>query len=741
MSQNDLLQQEQLKKQMTDKDKLVREKLGELFEWTDVKGDIDSHLQIQKAFDMAFKAYDGKKMPDGSPLILHHLDIAVIAMKEVNLGPTSAVCALLHSMDIKDPQVRKEILKNFDRNVLDIIEGFKKISALQTERVSFQSDTFRNMFLSLVDDIRVVLIRMAHRLHDVRTPELLTRKQKRKFFNEIKYIYIPIAHRLGLYRIKSEMENDLMRFEQPDIYRTITDKIQATKSKREVYINDFIQPIEHELHAAGFDFEIKWRTKSVPSIWAKMKRQNVEFEQIYDIFAVRIIINSKSPKKEKEDCWMVYSIVTNIYQPNPKRLRDWISTPKASGYESLHTTVMGPNKKWVEVQIRTVRMDEVAEKGQAAHWAYKGLMKSKVMDDWLLQVRDVLEHPESIGSEYAYQSQKTKEYVFIFTPMGDLKRLPAGATVLDFAYDIHTNIGNQCSGARVNNKLVPIRYVLKNGDKVEVVTTKNQKPKSDWVSFVNTAKARNHIKRQLKEEKYKEAEAGKELLLRKFKNWKLKSSDDLINVLVKHFKMDSAVDLYYLLAIDKIDLALIKSILNDFLKEEPEEAETEAEEKPPKPLPKQEDKAEDILYIGNHVKNINYRFAKCCNPIPGDSVFGFITTLGSISIHRRNCPNAKRLDERYPYRIVEVKWIGSEDKPFYRINLKINGSDELGIVEAVTKAITGDLRVNMRTINFITKGKKFEGRVSLMIRNHEHLDQLIHKIKMVQGIEKVTRIK
>ena len=728
---------------MTDKDKLVREKLGELFEWTDVKGDTGSHLQIQKAFDMAFKAYDGKKMPDGAPLILHHLDIAVIAMKEVNLGPTSAVCALLHSINIKDPQIRKEILKNFDRNVLNIIEGFTKISALQTERVSFQSDTFRNMFLSLVDDIRVILIRMAHRLHDVRTPELLTRKQKKKFFNEIKYIYIPIAHRLGLYRIKSEMENDLMRFEQPDIYQTITDKIQATKSKREVYINDFIQPIEHELHAAGFDFEIKWRTKSVPSIWAKMKRQNVEFEQIYDIFAVRIIINSKSPKKEKEDCWMVYSVVTNIYQPNPKRLRDWISTPKASGYESLHTTVMGPNKKWVEVQIRTVRMDEVAEKGQAAHWAYKGLMKSKVMDDWLLQVRDVLEHPENIGSEYAYQSQKTKEYVFIFTPMGDLKRLPAGATILDFAYDIHTNIGNQCSGARVNNKLVPIRYVLKNGDKVEVVTTKNQKPKPDWVSFVNTTKARNRIKRQLKEEKYKEAEEGKELLLRKFKNWKLKSSDDLINVLVKHFKMESAVDLYYLLAIDKIDLALVKTILNDFLKEEPEEAEAEEKtpEALPKPLPKPEDKAEDILYIGNHVKNINYRFAKCCNPIPGDTVFGFVTTLGGISIHRRNCPNVKRLAERYPYRIVEVKWIGSEDKPFYRVNLKINGSDELGIVETVTKAITGDLRVNMRSINFTTKGRKFEGRVSLMIRNHEHLDQLIHKIKMVKGVEKVIRIK
>ncbi len=727
---------------MADKDKLVHKKLEELFEWTDVKSDVVSRHQIQKAFDMAYRAYKGKKMPDGSPLILHHLDVAVIAMKEVNLGATSAVCALLHSLDTDDEQVSEEILKNFGHNVLEIIQGFKKISALQTERVSFQSDAFRNMFLSLVNDIRVILIRMAHRLHDVRTPEQLTRKQKKKFFNEIKYIYIPIAHRLGLYRIKSEMENDLMRYEHPDIYRTISDKIQATKSKREVYINDFIQPIEHELIAADFDFEIKWRTKSVPSIWAKMTRQNVEFEQIYDIFAVRIIINSKKPNKEKEDCWMAYSIITNIYQPNPKRLRDWISTPKASGYESLHTTVMGPNKKWIEVQIRTVRMDIIAEKGQAAHWAYKGLMQSKDVDDWLLQVRDVLEHPESIGSEYAYQSKKTGEHVFIFTPMGDLKRLPAGATVLDFAYDIHSNIGNQCSGARVNNKLVPIRYVLKNGDKVEVVTTKNQKPKTDWVSFVNTTKARNHIKRQLKEEKYKEAEVGKDLLLRKFKNWKLKSSDDLVNVLVKHFKMDSAIDLYYLVATDKIDLSLVKSVLNDYLKEKSEDATVQEEET--KPMPRADEKSvkeQDILYIGNHVKNINYRFAKCCNPIPGDTVFGFVTTLGGISIHRRNCPNARRLSERYPYRIVDVKWIGSEDKPFYRINLKINGNDELGIVEAVTKAITDDLRVNMRSINFTTKGKKFEGRVSLMIRNHEHLDQLVHKIKLVKGVEKIMRIK
>ncbi len=726
---------------MTHQDKLVREKLKELFELLDEKSDATARLQIQKAFDMAAKAYQGMTMADGSPMILHHLDVAIIAMKEINLGPVSAVCSLLHSFDVDDAEVRAEITENFGENVVEIIDGFKKISALQTERISFQSEAFRNMFLSLVNDIRVILIRMAHRLHDVRMPELLTKTQKTKFFNEIKYIYIPIAHRLGLYHIKSEMENDLMRFEHPEIFQAITDKIQATKSKREVYIKDFIAPIEKELIAAGFDFEIKWRTKTVASIWAKMKRQNVEFEQIYDIFAVRIIINSRSPKKEKEDCWVAYSIVTNIYPPNPKRLRDWISTPKASGYESLHTTVMGPNKKWVEVQIRTSRMDEIAEKGQAAHWAYKGLMKSKEVDDWLLQVRDVLEHPEAIGAEYAYRPQKKNDFVFIFTPKGDLKRLPAGSTVLDFAYDIHTNIGAQCSGALVNNKLVPIRYVLQNGDRVEIVTAKNQMPKPDWIGFVKTAKARNHIKRQLKEEKYKEAEAGKELLLRKFKNWKLKSGDDLVNVLVKHFKMDSAVDLYYLLATDKIDLALVKTVLTDYLKEENEPEAEEVPEKSVKALSKPDEDEKDVLYIGDHVKNINYRFAKCCNPIPGDDVFGFVTTLGGISIHRKNCPNAKRLADRYPYRILEVKWTGSKEKPFYLVNLKISGKDELGIVEAITKTITGDLRVNMRSIQFTTKGRHFEGRVSLMIRNHDHLDQLMHKLKLVKGVEKIVRTK
>ncbi|MBN2614912.1 MAG: bifunctional (p)ppGpp synthetase/guanosine-3',5'-bis(diphosphate) 3'-pyrophosphohydrolase [Bacteroidales bacterium] len=718
----------------------VEDRLEELLKVSRERGDSRSSDQIQQAWEMANAAYGDQVQPDGSPFLLHHVEVALIALREMNLGASSVVCALLHSLDISEPEIADQITQTFGKNILEIIDGFNKISELQTERVSFQSDTFRVLFLSIIDDIRVILLRMAHRLNDVRRPQSLTKKQQKTFFDEIKYIYIPIAHRLGLYYIKSEMEEDLMRYEYPEIYKAIEEKVQATRSKREVYIRDFIRPIEQELMRNKIDYEIKWRTKSIPSIWAKMKKQNVEFEEVYDLFAVRVIIDSKSPKKEKEDCWRVYSLVTNIYTPNPKRLRDWVTTPKASGYESLHTTVMGPNNKWVEVQIRSTRMDEVAEKGQAAHWQYKGLMRSKEVDDWLVQVRDVLEHPEVIGDEYAYRTKKTQEYVFVFTPKGDLRRLPAGATVLDFAYDIHTNIGNTCSGARVNNKLVPIRYVLKSGDRVDIVTTKNQKPKHDWLGIVLSTKAKNHIRRQLKEEKYQEAEIGKALLQRKIRNWKLKSSEDLINVLVKHFKLETAVDLYYLVATEKLEMHLVKSVLKDYLKEKSSDVQEEVV-KEVKTTVSRNKTEEEILYIGDNVKNVNYRIAKCCNPIHGDDVFGFVTHLGSISIHRNNCPNAERLRSQYPYRILDVKWIAVEDKHYHQVNIKITGMDQLGMVESITRIITGDLRVNMRSITFNTKGKQFEGKVTLMIRDTSHLSQLIYRLTQVKGVEKVTRIK
>ena len=699
--------------------------------------DIDN---ITRAFQFAQELHADELLPDGTPYILHNLNVAITAMKEIGLGPTSAICALLHGDQLKSQTFFETLRKDFGEQVVEIVEGFNKISELRTERLSYnQSEAFRTLFLSMVNDMRVILIKLAHRLNDIRHIDLRG-DEAGVFIDEIKHIYSPIAHRLGLYHVRTEFDERVMKYENPDLYNSISQKIKETKSKREVYIKEFIRPIEREMMAQGIPYDIMWRTKSVPSIYNKMKRQNVDFEEVYDLFAIRILLESK-PKKEKEVCWKVYSIVSNIYQPNPKRLRDWISTPKASGYESLHTTVLGSNKKWVEVQIRSKRMDEIAEEGKAAHWQYKGVMSKKDTEDWLSQVRDILQNPDQINHDFSYKSSGNEhEKIFVFTPKGDLKQLKAGSTVLDFAFEIHSDVGAKCKGARVNNRAVPIRYELKNGDKVDIITANNQKPKLDWLAFVKTEKARIRIKRELNEEKFKEADIGKEILLRKLKNWKIKSSDDLINVLVKHYKLDTGIDLYYLIAEEKIDIGDVKQVLLNYLNDEPVKKQTETEDVKVDEKTKGEGQ-EDVLYIGDNLKNVNYKMAKCCAPIPGDRVFGFVTTAGGITVHRKKCPNAKSLTTRYPYRVIAIKWIKSADSSFSVSNLKITGTDELGIVSAVTRTIADDLRVNMRSINFSKKGKHFEGRVTVMIKDYDHLDQLIAKLTHVKGVEKVVRIK
>ena len=695
---------------------------------------------IIKAFNITKNYYE--KNP-GSGLE-HCVNIAELALNEIGLGTTSAICSLLHGIPLSEYKP-EDIEKDFDSDIREILEGFHKISDIQTDRISYHSEAFRSLFLSMIDDIRVILIKLAHRINDLRHINEYEEERKSRIIDEVKSVYIPISHRLGLYNIKTEMEERVMMYEMPEMYNTIKQKIKESKTKREVYIQDFLAPITRELIKQGFKYDIKYRTKSIPSICTKMKKQNVNFEQVFDLFAIRIIIDEK-PKKEKEACWRVYSIVTNFYQPNTKRLRDWISQPKASGYESLHTTVKGPGGRWVEVQIRSKRMDEEAEKGQAAHWLYKGIMKSRGGDKWLEQVRDALENPSG-SSKKMYKTGKSKQNrVFVFTPKGDLKQLKAGATVLDFAYDIHTQVGATCRGARVNNKVVPIRYVLQNGDKVDIITSKNQKPKLDWLAFVVTDRARSKIKRQLKEEKYKEAEAGKELLLRKFKSWKVhKIYDDLINMLVKHFKMETAVDLYYLVATEKIDTALIKKIVFDSLseneskpikQEEQQEETTELKEEK-----KEQDEEKDILYISDNLKHVDYYFAKCCNPIYGDNVFGFVTTQGRISIHRFDCPNAKRLLEKYPYRVIPIKWITTGHEVFKEAIIKLKGRNEIGLLNEVTNIISNDLNTNMRSVVMNTKGNRFEGKIVLMVKSTEHLNWVIHKIGKVNGVEKVTRLK
>lgn len=702
--------------------------------------DIDN---ITRAFELACELHAGEYLKDKTPFILHNLNVAITAMKEIGLGPVSAICALLHGDQTRSAQQISRIRKDFGDQVAEIIEGFNKISSLRTDRISFQSDAFRTLFLSLVNDIRVILIKLAHRLNDMRQIELREDKAE-MFIEEVKHIYTPIAHRLGLYHVKTELEERVMRYENPELYNSISQKIRETKSKREVYIKEFIRPIERELMAQSVTYDIRWRTKSVPSIYNKMKRQNLEFEEVYDLFAIRIIIKAK-PKLEKELCWKVYSIVTNIYQPNPKRLRDWISTPKASGYESLHTTVLGMNNRWVEVQIRTRRMDEVAERGQAAHWQYKGVMNKKDTEDWLSQVRDILENPDQVLHDFAYKPNGNGQHerIFVFTPMGDLKQLRAGATVLDFAFEIHTDVGARCQGARVNNKVVPIRHVLKNGDKVDIITGKNQKPKLDWLAFVKTEKARTRIRKQLKEEKFREAEIGKGILNRKLRNWKVRSSEDLINFLVKSYKLDTGIDLYYLIAEEKIDLSEIKKKLLDFVAADQVKRKSEAPQSISQPAVDKtaEDDQQDVVYIGDNLKNVNYRLAKCCSPIYGDKVFGFVTTTGGITIHRKNCPNANTLQSKYPYRVMPIRWLKGDEDTYATTNLRITGTDELGLVSSITRTISDDLRVSMRSINFQKKGRHFEGRVTVMVKDHEHLDQLIAKLNMVKGVERIARVK
>jgi guanosine-3',5'-bis(diphosphate) 3'-pyrophosphohydrolase len=701
----------------------------------------DEKLLVMKAFAKASEIYQNLYLTSGKPMIWHHLEVAKIAVFELGLKSSTVIAAFMHSMDIKNDNFLAQVESDFGKDVAVILKGFCKISELPTERLSFQSDQFRKLFLTLVEDIRVILLKIAHRLFDLRNPDDLNKDKLEKFILEVKHLYIPITHRLGLYTIKAEFEERVMKFENPEVFKQISEKIQASKARQEVLMKDFIQPIEQQLNEHGLDCSIKWRTKSIPSIYVKMRDQNVDFEQVYDLFAMRVITKSP-PKREKEDCWRIYSIVTDLYSPNPKRLRDWITSPKASGYESLHTTVKGPEDKWVEVQIRSERMDLTAEKGQAAHWLYKDKPEKKDAEEWLNQIRDVIENPGQLHfGSYKRDDSQISDKIFIFTPNGDLKQLPGGSTVLDFAYEVHTQVGSTCSGARVNNRIVPIRHVLRNGDKVEILTTKKQAPKPDWLSFVVTERAKSKIKRHLKEEELKEAEVGKEILLRKLKNWKIVSSDDVINHLVKFYKTKTAVQLYHMIATEKIDLVDLKKHLVSLSEEtKPSQKAETTEFSPESRQATKSSTKDDFLIIDESISNVNYKLAKCCNPIPGDEVFGFVTINTGITIHRVNCPNAARLRQRYSYRFLNVKWKESKDNPTFNTAIRVSGKDTLGLVGEITKLISSDLKVNMRSITFDTRDGRFEGKITLQIKDTDHLEQLLHRIGKVQGVERVARI-
>lgn len=695
--------------------------------------------QIRTAFDMALEAHKEMRRRSGEPYIYHPIAVAQIVTEEIGLGATSIISALLHDAVEDTDMTLEDIERAFGTRVKKIIDGLTKISGVFDQTTSIQAENFRKMLLTLSDDVHVILIKLADRLHNMRTLDSMPRDKQLKITSETSYLYAPLAHRLGLYNIKTELEDLSLRFTEPIIYGDIVQKLESTKEDRNKFIREFSSPIKEVLEENKFKFEIKGRPKSISSIWIKMKKQGVPFEEVYDIFAIRIIIETKEDK-EKADCWKVYSIVTDFYHPNPDRLRDWISTPKANGYESLHTTVMGPNGKWVEVQIRSRRMNEVAEKGYAAHWKYKEQTSENALDDWLSKIREVLENPDSNALDFIddFKLNLFSDEIFIFTPKGELKTLPSSSTALDFAFDIHSDIGTRCVGAKVNHKLVPLSHVLQSGDQVEIITSAKQTPKEDWLKFVITAKAKHKIKNALKEEKKKVAEDGKEILERKFKHHKFPFTQDNINELLYHYKVSSHLDLYYRIAIEVIDLDDLREFTQD--KEKIFSPSHNRREQPSlEQIVKEVRGTNESLVIGDNLSRIDYKLAICCNPIPGDDVFGFISVTDGIKIHRVNCPNAVKLMSNYAYRIVKAKWTQHKEIAFLAA-IKMTGLDNVGVVNHITKIISTDLKVNIRSINIESKDGMFEGTLMLFVHDTRHLDMLLTKLKKLKGILTVSRV-
>lgn len=696
--------------------------------------------EIRKAFDMALESHKNMRRKSGEPYIYHPIAVAQIAAEEIGLGTTSIVCALLHDV-VEDTDITLEdIEREFGKKTAKIIDGLTKISGVFDYNSSLQAENFRKMLLTLADDVRVILIKLADRLHNMRTMDFMPRHKQLKIASETIYLYAPLAHRLGLYAIKSELEDLSMKYLEPDTYKYIATQLNEKKAERTLFIKRFVEPINEILAEQGLTADIYGRPKSIHSIWNKMKSKNIPFEEVYDLFAIRIILDS-APENEKADCWKAYSIVTDLYRPNPDRLRDWVSSPKGNGYESLHTTVMGPKGQWVEVQIRTQRMNEIAEKGFAAHWKYKESSNDNGLDQWIMKVREMLNNPEANALDFLddFKMNLFSDEIFIFTPKGALLQLPLGATALDFAFEIHTDVGAKCIGAKVNHKLVPLSYKLQNGDQVEIITSSKQTPKEDWLNIVVTAKAKSKIKSSLKEEKRKIADQGKETLERKLKSLKITYNTDNLNKLTYFFKLPSTQELFIAVAKGKIELKDLK----DYLASEKEienrgSSEKSDNQKIEALLNRVKGPESDILLIGEDLQKIDYTLAACCNPIPGDDVFGFVTVNEGIKIHRTNCPNAAQLMANYGYRVVKAKWNRQQELTFLT-GLHIIGIDDVGLINNITKVISGDFKVNMRSITVDTDNGIFDGSIMVYVNDKEHLDNLIKNLLEVKGVTAVTR--
>lgn len=704
---------------------------------------------IRRAFEISVDAHKDMRRKSGEPYILHPLAVARIVVEEIGLGVTSSICALLHDV-VEDTEITLEDIEaEFGSRYAKIIDGLTKISNVVDLKAdtTIQAENFRKILLTLADDPRVILIKLGDRLHNMRTLESMSREKQLKISSETTYIYSPLAHRLGLYEIKSELEDLALKYTQPEVYWEIAQGLKETKRERSKYINEFIRPIKEDLQELGLEFEIYGRPKAIHSIWNKMRTKHVAFEEVYDLFAIRIILNSPI-EKEKEDCWKVYSVVTNFYKPSPERLRDWISVPKGNGYEALHTTVMGPGGRWVEVQVRSARMNEIAEKGLAAHWKYKegapSAQESK-LDSWLQHLRDILNNPDTDTLDFLqdFKLDLFTEEIYIYTPKGEMRVLPKGATALDFAFDIHSELGARCIGAKVNYRLVPLSHEIKSGDQVEIITSSKQKPSEDWLSFVTTAKAKSRIKYYLKEEKRKIAEDGKEMLQRKLEHMKLTLSAYNVNEMMVHFKKQSSLDLFYAVAVGSIDVKDLKefTIQGDKLVHPAKEVKID-----PKLLISSDEllkqkpaKGAELIIFGESSDKILYKLAQCCQPIPGDDVFGFITSGEGLKIHRTDCPNAAQLLAHYGHRVVKTKWAKNKEISFLS-GVRILGLDDVGVIQKITNVISAELKMNMRSISIDSHDGIFDGTIMVYVHDREELDALCQQLAALEGISSVERL-
>lgn len=718
----------------------IENRFEQLKEFCQLTWDDATILKLENAYDFANRFLGEQKFKHGEVILAHSLEVASIIAMEIGLEPDSVITGLLHNVmyaGLKEKASHADIGDKFGEHIYSILEGMAKINALGTDTIDLHSENYRKLMLALAGDVRVILIKIADRLQVMRNLDAFDTESREKLLSETQYLYAPLAHRLGLYSINSEMLDLCLKYLKPNEYNYVVNRLKETEKERVNFVAEFVKPIEKKLKKRGLTFSMKARTKSISSINTKMSKKNVSFDEVMDLFAIRIILDSK-PEDEKTDCWTAYSFVTEEYQTNPNRLRDWITIPKSNGYESLHTTVMGPHKKWVEIQIRTRRMDEIAEKGLAAHWKYKG-GKESGFDSWLAGIRDILENPGLNVVDFIdhFNADVYSDEIFVFTPKGDLKKLPKGATMLDFAYEIHSKLGDTCIGGQVNGKKVTLKYQLKNGDQIAIDTSSNQKPKLDWLDFVVTSKAKNRVKASLNEERNSRAAEGREILLRKFKNWKMDFDDDAIRKILKHYSFKLAVDFYFEIATGKIDPLEVKSLFAEKEESTQQTIEELLPQKETKELSYEGD--QDFLVIDNNLKNVNYKLAQCCNPVFGDRIFGFVTIKEGIKIHRNNCPNASQMRERYPYRVINAVWRDTSSKSSFLTTLHISGTDEMGIVSDISHIIAKDIGTQMRSINIGTDKGNFEGKLQVLVYNLDHLEFLIHKLKKVKGVTAVSR--